>query len=112
MRDAEVEHLHDLDWAHVAALPRDEDVLRLEIAMDDSGLMRGHQRRADGQDEVDEGRGAKAHHALKALAQVFALKQLHHEVGHAVGDADIADVDRMRMAHAPGGLGLTNKARR
>ena len=47
---------------------------------------------------------------LHALAQVGALEQLHREVGHAVGLAEVEGGDDVRVVELARGLGLDEEA--
>ena len=109
LRDAEVEELH----AEEASLAeRDEDVLRLEIAVDDASYVGGVQSVRDAAEERQ--RDARRHRS--ALAQVTierrALEQLHHVVAPAVLEhAEGEDVDDIGVADLVGGARLGDEPR-
>ena len=76
----------------------DEDVVRLEVAVDDALFVRRLERVDDLQEHVER---ARHRHAplLHALAERLALQPLHHEVRAPVGQhAEREDVDEVRMA--------------
>ncbi len=108
--DAEVEDLRDIDDAVLDLLRHEEDVLRLEVAVDDAFAVRGGERAAD----LAEDR----HHAvereragLEVLRERRALEVLEHEVGRAVGHhVVVGDADDVRMAEPGGDLGLALEA--
>ena len=78
MRDAEVEELH-------APVRQQEDVPRLDVAMNDLFLVRGGERVedlvGDIEDEVDREPVVRLR---SALAERFAVEQLHHQERAAV----------------------------
>src|SRR5690606_2064054 len=102
-RDAEVRHLR-------APLAVDEDVLRLDVAVDDPLGVRGGERAAD-LDRVGDGlldRQPPA--AADALLQRLALDVLEDDVGVAVVLAGVDDGDDVRVREAGGGAGLAPEA--
>jgi hypothetical protein len=68
----------------------DEEVLRLQIAMDDALLMRGSKAASDLHSVVDRLAHGKAA-ALDLLAQGLALQQLGDEIQRALADAHLRD---------------------
>ena len=106
--EAEVEHLHG---AIAAGLHRDEDVARLQIAVDDACFVRGGER---GEDLVDQWQRAggrhrafAGHHRLERLA----LEELHHHVLAAVGEvAEADDLDDPPVLDRRERLGLFEEA--
>ena len=88
--EAEVEQLHE-------AVVRHHHVLGLEVAVDDAGGVRLREPvrhlRADLEDAPHGQRAAVEHH----LAQRVALHQLHHDVRHSRGLADVVDRDDVRV---------------
>ncbi|MFT3768182.1 MAG: hypothetical protein QM820_22250 [Minicystis sp.] len=107
--DAEVEHL-DEEGISLAALG-DEDVVRLDVAVDDAvlvGALQGaahllHQRLGGGE--------AEAAAALEQLGEGEAAEQLHHEVRDGVVDgAVVHDLHHVRVRDARGGAGLALEA--
>jgi hypothetical protein len=90
--DAEVEELH-------AAALLDEDVLRLEIAVDEPAGVRGGERleeRVDERQALPPGRVGMG----EVIAEALALEELHREEEGAGGlvDPGVQDVDDARMA--------------
>ena len=81
--DAEVE---DLDQRGAVAAPHDEQVRRLEIAMDDTAGVRLGDRGA-GLDHVADREPGRKRSALDERCEVVALQELHHDVRQAVGRA-------------------------
>ena len=96
-RETEVEQLD--------AVRREEDVGRLEIAMDDAARV---QRRQRGQHaEADRHRLRDAHRpALQPLGERLALEQLHGDEQLAGVLADLVDLADVRMVDARRGAGL------
>ncbi|AUX36029.1 uncharacterized protein SOCE836_082330 [Sorangium cellulosum] len=106
--DAEVEDLHDLFLLLLRA--REEQVGRLEIAVNEAGLVRAADRLA-GLDEDERGvREREPADALEPRAQVLALEQLHHEVRGVVVDAVVLDIDHVRALQARGDPGFALEA--
>ena len=92
LRESEVRDLH-------AAAPVDEDVLRLDVAVDDALVVRVLQRVAHLAHDAERLLRldlARAHH----LPQVRAVDVLHHEVVQAACDARVVDVDDRRVVEA------------
>ena len=83
--EAEVE---DLD----AAVARDEDVVRLQVAVDDALLVRGGQAPGDLAGVVD-GLPMRQRRGADARAQRIALEQLGDDVGRAVVGADVVHAE-------------------
>ena len=75
LRDAEVEHLRD----EAVSASGEEDVLRLEIAVDDPRAVGGHDGRADGKHDVDQLARVHASGAHQPCRQVFAGQELHDQ---------------------------------
>ena len=86
---AEVE---DLD----APVPADEDVLRLQVAVDDPLVVRGGEAVRD-LDRVVEGLAHREGRAREADAQALAFEQLRGEVRPAVVVADVEDGEDVGM---------------
>ena len=105
--EPEVEHL-DGDAVRPVAPALEEDVLRLEVPVDDAGLVRGGERIGD--PRAEPGREIDRHRVSRhALRQRPALEELHHQVGRAVGrDAEVEHVGhaRVRDLHRGHRLGL------
>src|SRR5688572_9383213 len=75
LRQPEIEELHP-------AVRKDEDVLRLQIAVDDSFVMRGGEA-AGNLDGITDG-SLEAGAGGQRIAQSFPLEQLGHQKGRAV----------------------------
>ena len=108
LRETEVENLH-------AAVVRDEDVLRLQIAMDDALLVRGGEAVRDlhrvSFDEALRTRRSRPAVAAQPLAQRLALEQLRDDVRRAVVRADVVDREDVRMIQRRGRARLLLEAR-
>jgi hypothetical protein len=100
-RQSEVENLE-------AAVFRQEDVVWLEVAMDDSGIVSGGQ--SAGQFHAVVQHLAQPHRAFtQAVAQGLALQQLGHNVRRAVVLADVKDRNNVGMIQGGGGSGFLLK---
>src|SRR5688572_11165418 len=98
LRQAEVE---DLD----AALRRDSDVRRLEIAVDDPRLVRGFEAGRDLAADVErlvDRRGTARH----ALGQVLARHELEREIQRVAVSVETVDLPDVRMIERSEDLGL------
>ncbi len=92
--EAEVE---DLD----ASVASDEDVVRLEVAVDDALVVRGAE--TAGELRRDLGCLARRHRrAVDPLAQRLALEQLRDDVGCTLVSADVVDREDVGMVQHPG----------
>ena len=106
LRDPEVEHLHAIA---VAGAIDEEDVLRLEIAVDDAAGVRGAQRRRDL--HADHGRAPDLERAARELVgDSRALEVLEDEEGTTVHDAHVERLDDVRVTHRAGDLTLVEEA--
>ena len=110
VRDAEVEHLHQVA-AVLAAL--DQDVVRLQIAMDDAGRLRRRQRVRDLRHDLAH---APPRHVLllrEQRTQAAPAHQLHHEVRATFRQRAVVDRARdVRMLELRGRHRLACEARR
>src|ERR1043165_6461104 len=99
--EAEVEDLH-------AAVGRDEEVLRLEVAMDEPLFVRDGERPGDLDGVVDGLRQRERRRIVVAegLAQRLAFEQLHDDVRRALERADVVDRDEAGMAERARGARL------
>src|SRR5581483_6602745 len=101
LRQAEVENLQ-------AAIARDEDVLRFQIAMHDPFLVRGGESVRDLSRVFDRLANGNARAALvgEAVADLVAerlsFEQLHNYVRGVVVRADVIDRDEVRMIQRAG----------
>ena len=93
---AEVEEL-DEDLTAFGLRIAEEDVLGLDVAMDDRGLVGLRERLSDLADDRDDVDRGHAHVLDEMSAEVLALEQLHHDVRRsAVGHAVVEDLDDVR----------------
>ena len=101
--DAEVRQLH-------AALGGDEDVARLDVAVDETGLVgvveRGGHRSPDHERLVD----AQPPGLVQEVAQRAPGDQLHDHRSPAVGLDGVVDADDVRVVQPGGGDGLPPEA--
>jgi len=107
---AEIEQL-GAEAARQLGVVDEEDVVRLEIAVNDSDPMSGGQRvddlACDGDGLVDGHRAGR-----QAIAQALAFHQLHHEIDDAVIRVpEIGNVHDVRVADFVDRFGLLEKAR-
>ena len=106
---AEVEHLDHIGSVVAAA---DEQILRVQIAVNDPGLVRGPYPVASLHNQI---RGARYGQALAAIdegAQAFAGQVFHHDVGRAVlGDAEVDGGGDVLAFESARGLGLALEPR-
>src|SRR5581483_9972238 len=103
LRQTEVEDLQP------AAL-RQKDVLRLQIAMDDSAIVRGGHAARDGGGVLD--RAARRERAARdALAKRLAFEQLQHDVERIAGRAEVVHGDEVRMIEEAEGARLLLESR-
>ena len=110
LRDAEVEHLGDL--VVVVRRADEEDVLRLQVAVDDARVVRALQGAADVPDDPRRLLQRERAEALDALVERLADEELHDHVGPpVVGHAVIEDLDRVLALDRRRGAGLGHEAR-
>ena len=108
LRDPEVEHLRlNRPVAHL----REEDVLRLQIAVDDALVVRRRDGRQDRKRDVDHLLVGQRSRPAQVLRQVLAIQILHDEKRRVALEADVGDVDRVRVPDARRQLGLQQEAR-
>src|SRR5205814_6438322 len=86
---AEVEQLYH-------AVARDEDVLRLEVAMDDAARVRRREAVGDGRADLD-GPPPRQRAALQEAAQRVALEQLRDDVGEVALLLELVEREDVRM---------------
>jgi hypothetical protein len=91
LRDAEVE---DLEQHRTVGLPRDEEVRRLDVAMNDADRVRLCDALARLEHQVDDDRGRLWPVVPEDLVEVVTLQILHHHERRAVGHGP--DVDHAR----------------
>ncbi len=104
--DAEVEDLHRL----LVPLAGEEDVGRLEVAVDQPRQVGGAQAPGDLVDEALRGRQREAALVAEPRLQLLALEQLHGDEGRVSVDAVVEDADEVRAVELRRGLGLTLEA--
>src|SRR5258706_1334762 len=90
-RQAEIEQLD--------AVRAEEDVGRLEVAMNESPSVQRLQRRQDGQGDVDR-LGERQRTVRQAPRQRFAAEQLHDEERLSVFVTDVEELADVRMTQA------------
>jgi hypothetical protein len=83
LRKAEVEDFQ-------VAVPRGEEVLRLEVAVDDALLVSGGEALGDLECVVD-GLLQRDRSGLQSFAKGAAFQELHDGIGHAVVRAEVED---------------------
>ena len=97
--------VEDLD----AAVARDEEVVRLQIAMHDLLVVRGGQ--ADGDLDADLDRLARrGRSSLEPLPQRLALEQLRHGIGRSLVHADVMNGEDVRVRERRDRLGFALEA--
>ncbi len=94
LREAEVEDLH-------AAVGSEEQVLRLEVAVDDPLVVRGGEPVGDLTHEAER-LACRDRSAAQSLAHRLALEQLGDDVRLAVRDADVVNDEQVGMVERAG----------
>jgi hypothetical protein len=108
-RDAEVEQLGLLAPGVVAC---EDDVSRLEVAVDDAVAVRRRQRRQHLVGDAGDARPAERPVALDAGGQRVSLQELHHHAGAAVRQGlPVGHLHHVRVAQPADQLRLAAKAR-
>ncbi len=107
LRDAEVEHFGDL----AIIVGHEEDVVRLEVAVNDADAVRFRQRPAHLADDPQDVVGRHSADTLQTLAEIFAVEQLHRDVRRALKYAVIEDLDDVGTAKLGRSLCLALEAR-
>ena len=92
-----------------AVLVADEDVRRLDVAMDDALGVRGVQRVGELDGDLEQVRDLHRS-AIDAVAEALALERLHHDVRSAFVVADVEDRADAGMAQRAGGSRLDAEA--
>ena len=87
--DPEVEQLHRL----LSVTLGQENVARLEIAVDEPRRVRAHQAAPDLAQDLGRFVNAQSPDALEALGEVLPVEQLHHDVRQPFLDAVVVDLD-------------------
>ena len=89
-----------------ASVSRDEQIVRLDVAMDDPALVSGGQAVRD-LDAVVDRRARRQGPAVQVVAKRFAFEQLGHDERSAFVHADIVNRKNIGMIQAGGCAGLT-----
>jgi hypothetical protein len=105
-RDAEVDELHRL----FARDHREEDVGRLEIAVDDPGGVDGVEPLGDLAEEPGDRADREAALARQLRAEVLAVEELHDHVGVAAIDAIVVGLHDVRALDVRHGARLALEA--
>ena len=100
-RDPEVRDLH-------AALAVQQDVLRLDVAVDDAAVVGVLERVADPRDDGERLARGQAF-ALEQLAQVHAIDELHQEEKQVAAAAEFVERDDSRVVEFRQCAGLAGK---
>ena len=105
--DAEVEHLHEI-W--LAAALGQQDVLRLEVAVDDAEIVGLEEGTADLNEQLVHPL-RRDRPALKGMCQIFAPDELHDDKERFVLElAEIVELDRIRVVEIDDRLTLAMEA--
>jgi len=97
LRDAEVDDLDDFAIGGVV----EEHVVRLHVAVDDPGEVRGRERVAHRRDDLDGPRKGQLAPVAKERRERPSAQQFHDEIRHAGGrDTEIEHLDGVRMRDA------------
>ena len=92
--EAEVEHLHVVD---VTTLSAQEDVRRLDVPVNETGVVRFGEGMAHLAHDVDDPGWWHRAVLLDQTVQVLSIQQFHHVVeGPVRRDAVVVDLDRVR----------------
>ena len=92
------------------ALPRDEDVLGFDVAMDDPAKMRVGEGLGDLLRDARRAPGREGAVAPYGVRQGFPIDEVHHQVGAAALLAGIVDGHDVRVLKAGGGHHFQTKA--
>ena len=91
------------------AVGGEEDVGRLEVAVDDPGLMGGVDGPGQGRHQLG-GRPARLGRARQSIVEVAAFEQLQRDERQAVHFADVVDLHDVRVPEPGDRLGLDPEA--
>ncbi len=110
-RDPEVE---DLGLRRLRLLRplarREEDVLRLEVAVGDACLMRSRDRVAEGKQDIHRLVRRDRPRTFEPLREILTAQQLHHQIGVFAFVDRLGHVDDVGVAHADRDLRLAQKS--
>ena len=101
LRDAEVRDLHRARFV-------DEQVLRLDVAMDDAVIVGALQRLADGRHDAERLLRREAF-GLQELAQIHAIDELHEQKVEAARLPEVMHADDVRVIQRGERMGLLFK---
>ena len=104
--DAEIEDLDDL----LVVLAGEEDVLRLQVAVDDARLVGAPEGARDLREDPRRRRDRQPALALEAHAHRLARQELHRDVRDAAVEAVVVDSHDVRNLEHGGGAGLAFEA--
>src|SRR5262249_29174946 len=90
---------------------REEQIARLEVAVDEARVVRAAQRLADLSDEVRCFLERQAPAPLEPHAQILSVEELHHEVRDAAVDAVVLDLHDVWALEVGGRACLALEAR-
>jgi hypothetical protein len=93
--DTEIQHLHEVGIVGVIA---QEDVLRLDVAVNHALLVRRAQRRRHLAKDAHRGRLVEGARALQARGQRLAFEQLHHDAVVVRELPEVGDLDDVGVA--------------
>src|SRR5581483_695466 len=96
-----------------SAVARDEDVLRLQIAMDDALLVRGGETGGDllaVLHRLADRDARRARGVAELFAQSLAVEELHDEIGGAIVRSELVDGDEVRVVERARGARLLFEA--
>ena len=92
------------------AVGGDEDVARLDVAVDEAGVVGGVEGGGDARADVDRQLGAQPRLHVEQLAQALAVDELHHDGLAAAVLEDVVHGDDVGVGQAGDGDGLATEA--
>ena len=108
LRNAEIQ---DLGEVFVSVLVDENHVLGLDVAMNDSGVVRVRKRAQDVPADVQDALPIEACLAIEQIRQEHAVEKLEHHVERAVLElSEVGNVDAVRMVDAADGKRLALEA--
>src|SRR5262249_9758098 len=108
LRETEVE---DLDRVRIARLADEEEVVRLDVAVDDACLVGGGEPAGSLADDREGDVFGNPALTPQEVAERLAEQELHHDVGRAVGAlAQVEDLDDVRVTDPVRRLRLADEA--
>jgi hypothetical protein len=109
LREPEVDHLHEVA---ARAHRLEDDVLRLQVAVDDLEVVSFGERRHHLHQDVDDAREGEQPVFVRDAREVSPAQVLHHQVELAAVAAEVDDPDRVRVVQPGGGARLRDEAGR